>query len=206
LFHTRSVHEVSIEARKRILQGSGASRRLRRQKRVPAIVYGGAAGPQLIDIDHNEILLNLRKEAFHASVLTLNIDGVAESVVLRDSQRHPWKPLVLHCDFQRVDGCMPSTSACRCTSSTPTSRRASRSAAATSHTHNDIEVSCLPQDLPAYIEVDLQNLEAGHSIHASELIFPAGVKPVVHGDDYVVVSIPAKKAAAEADEGEAAAG
>lgn len=199
--------KFQVEARKRILQGSGASRRLRRQKRVPAIVYGGAAGPQLIDIDHNEILLNLGKEAFHASVLTLNIDGVAESVVLRDSQRHPWKPLILHCDFQRVDAVhvihqrVPLHFI-----NADIAPGVKISGGNVSHTHNDIEVSCLPQDLPAYIEVDLQNLEAGHSIHASELIFPAGVTPVVHGDDYVVVSIPAKKAAAEADEGEAAAG
>jgi large subunit ribosomal protein L25 len=198
--------KFQVEARKRTLQGSGASRRLRRQKRVPAIVYGGAAGPQLIDIDHNEILLNLGKEAFHASVLTLNIDGVAESVVLRDSQRHPWKPLILHCDFQRVDAQhaihqrVPLHFI-----NADIAPGVKISGGNVSHTHNDIEVSCLPQDLPAYIEVDLQNLEAGHSIHASELVFPAGVKPVVHGDDYVVVSIPAKKAAAEAGEGEAAA-
>jgi large subunit ribosomal protein L25 len=199
--------KFQVEARKRILQGSGASRRLRRQERVPAIVYGGAAGPQLIDIDHNEILLNLGKEAFHASVLTLNIDGVVESVVLRDSQRHPWKPLILHCDFQRVDAVhaihqrVPLHFI-----NADIAPGVKISGGNVSHTHNDIEVSCLPQDLPAYIEVDLQNLEAGHSIHASELIFPAGVKPVVHGDDYVVVSIPAKKAAAETGEGEAAAG
>jgi large subunit ribosomal protein L25 len=198
--------KFQVEARKRTLQGSGASRRLRREKRVPAIVYGGAAGPQLIDIDHNEILLNLGKEAFHASVLTLNIDGVAESVVLRDSQRHPWKPLILHCDFQRVDAQhaihqrVPLHFI-----NADIAPGVKISGGNVSHTHNDIEVSCLPQDLPAYIEVDLQNLEAGHSIHASELVFPAGVKPVVHGDDYVVVSIPAKKAAAEAGEGEAAA-
>ncbi len=199
--------KFQVEARKRTLQGSGASRRLRRQKRVPAIVYGGAAGPQAIDIDHNEILLNLGKEAFHASVLTLNIDGVAESVVLRDSQRHPWKPLILHCDFQRVDAQhaihqrVPLHFI-----NADIAPGVKISGGNVSHTHNDIEVSCLPQDLPAYIEVDLQNLEAGHSIHASELVFPAGVKPVVHGDDYVVVSIPAKKAPAEVEEGEAAAG
>jgi large subunit ribosomal protein L25 len=145
------------------------------QKRVPAIVYGGAAGPQLIDIDHNEILLNLGKEAFHASVLTLNIDGVAESVVLRDSQRHPWKPLILHCDFQRVDAVhaihqrVPLHFI-----NADIAPGVKISGGNVSHTHNDIEVSCLPQDLPAYIEVDLKDLEAGHAIHASELVFPAG--------------------------------
>ncbi|MEF8698267.1 MAG: 50S ribosomal protein L25/general stress protein Ctc [Candidatus Accumulibacter sp. UW26] len=197
--------KFEIEARKRTLQGSGASRRLRRQNRVPAIVYGSAAEPQLIDIDHNQILLNLGKEAFHASVLTLVIDGVAESVVLRDSQRHPWKPLILHCDFQRVDAVhaihqrVPLHFI-----NTDIAPGVKISGGSVSHTHNDIEVSCLPQDLPAYIEVDLKDLEAGQSIHSSDLVFPAGVTPVTHGDDYVVVSITAKKATDDA-EGEATA-
>ena len=194
--------KYEIEARKRTLQGSGASRRLRRAQRVPAIIYGGSAAPLLIDLDHNEILLNLRKEAFHASVLTLNVDGARQSVVLRDSQMHPWKPLVLHCDFQRVDtehaihqrvplhfinaDIAPGVKV---------------SGGNVAHILSDIEVSCLPQDLPAYIEVDLKNLESGHSIHVSELTFPAGVKPVGHADeDHVVASIPAKKGGAEADE------
>jgi large subunit ribosomal protein L25 len=194
-----------VKAHKRTLQGSGASRRLRRQNRVPAIVYGSAAEPQLIDIDHNEILLNLGKEAFHASVLTLLIDGVAESVVLRDSQRHPWKPLILHCDFQRVDAVHAIHQRVPLhfinADIAPGVKIAGGNV---SHTHNDIEVSCLPQDLPAYIEVDLKDLEAGQSIHASDLVFPAGVTPAVHGDDYVVVSITAKKVA-DAAEGEATA-
>ncbi len=197
--------KFQIEANKRTLQGSGASRRLRRANRVPAIVYGGAAAPELIDIDHNEILLNLRKEAFHSSVLTLKIDGVAQSVVLRDSQSHPWKPLVLHCDFQRVD----ATHAIHQRiplhfvndELAPGVKIGGGSVA---HIINDIEVTCLPQDLPAYIEVDLQNLEAGHSIHISELAFPAGVSPVVHGDDQVVVTIMVKRA--DADEDAAAEG
>ena len=200
--------KFEIEARKRTLQGSGASRRLRHQKRVPAIVYGGSAAPQLIDIDHNDILLNLRKEAFHASVLTLNIEGAIESVVLRDTQRHPWKPLVLHVDFQRVDAVhaihqrVPLHFI-----NADIAPGVKISGGNVAHVHNDVEVSCLPQDLPSYIEVDLKDLEAGHSIHASELVFPPGVSPVVHGEDYVVVSIPAKKAGSGSDvaEGEAAA-
>ncbi len=200
--------KFQLEARKRTLQGSGASRRLRRANRVPAIVYGGSAEPMLIDLDHNQILLSLRKEAFHSSVLTLSIDGATQSVVLRDSQMHPWKPLVQHCDFQRVDAShlihqrvpLHFINA----EIAPGVKIAGGNVA---HIQNDVEVSCLPQDLPAYIEVDLKDLEAGHSIHASELVFPAGVTPVVHGDDYVVVSIPAKKAVADAEaaEGEAAA-
>ncbi|MBP6708718.1 MAG: 50S ribosomal protein L25/general stress protein Ctc [Candidatus Accumulibacter sp.] len=201
--------KFQIEARKRTLQGSGASRRLRRTHRVPAIIYGGAAAPQLIDLDHNETLLNLQKEAFHSSVLTLNIEGVTESVVLRDSQRHPWKPLILHCDFQRVDAGHAIHQRVPLhfinADIAPGVKIAGGNVA---HAHNDVEVSCLPQDLPAFIEVDLKDLESGHSIHASELVFPPGVTPVLHGDDYVLVSIPARKGGGEADEaaGEAAAG
>ena len=198
-----------LHARKRTLQGSGASRRLRREKRVPAIVYGGSAAPLLIDLDHNEILLNLRKEAFHASVLTLDVDGATQSVVLRDSQMHPWKPLVLHCDFQRVDATHAIHQRVPLhfvnADIAPGVKIGGGNVA---HILNDIEVTCLPQDLPAYIEVDLKNLESGHALHVSELVFPAGVKPVTHGDeDPVVASIPARKGGAETDaaEGEAAA-
>jgi len=196
-----------IQARKRQVQGSGASRRLRREHRVPAIVYGGASAPLLIDIDHNDILLNLAKEAFHSSVLTLKVDGVAQSVVLRDSQMHPWKRQVLHCDFQRVDAThaihqrVPLHFV-----NAEIAPGVKIGGGAVSHILNEIDVICLPQDLPPFIEVDLKDLQAGHALHVSELVFPAGVKPVVHGDeDPVVASIPAKKGGAAAEGGEAAA-
>ncbi|QKS30116.1 MAG: 50S ribosomal protein L25 [Accumulibacter sp.] len=199
--------KFQIEARKRTLQGSGASRRLRRQGRVPAIIYGGPRPPELIDIDHNQALLNHAKEAFHSSVLTLLVDGVAESVVLRDSQVHPWKPVILHVDFQRVDAehvihqRIPLHFI-----NAEIAPGVKLSGGNVSHVHNEIEVSCLPQDLPAYIEVDLKDLESGHAIHASEVVLPTGVKLVLHGDDYVVVSIPAKRSSAEGEDGEAATG
>jgi large subunit ribosomal protein L25 len=199
-----------LEARQRTLQGSGASRRLRRANRVPAIVYGGSAAPLLIDLDHNEILLNLRKEAFHASVLTLKVDGRVQSVVLRDSQMHPWKPLVLHCDFQRVDAehaihqRVPLHFI-----NAEIAPGVKIGGGKVSHALNDLEVVCLPQDLPAYIEVDLKDLDSGHALHVSQLVFPAGVKALVHGDeDPVVASIPARRSGGEdeeAAEGEAAA-
>ncbi len=193
-----------IEASKRNVQGSGASRRLRRANRVPAIVYGGSAAPELIEIDHNQILLNLRKEAFHSSVLTLKIDGVGQSVVLRDSQMHPWKPLVQHCDFQRVD----ATHAIHQRIplhfiNDEIAPGVKIGGGQVAHILNDIEINCLPQDLPLFIEVDLQNLEAGHSIHVSELVFPAGVTPIVHGEDQVVVSILVKRGEDVEEEGEA---
>lgn len=198
--------KFELNAQKRTLQGSGASRRLRRANKVPAVVYGGTATPMSIELDHNQILLSLRKEAFHSSVLTLNIDGANESVLLRDAQVHPYKALVLHCDFQRVD----TTHAIH--QKVPlhfinadSAPGVKLSGGSISHVLNEIEVTCLPQDLPAFIEVDLKDLAVGHSIHVSQLCFPAGVKPLVHGDDGVVAMIQAKKgAAADAAEGDAA--
>jgi large subunit ribosomal protein L25 len=199
--------KFELNAQKRTLQGTGASRRLRHAHKVPAIVYGGTAAPVSIQLEHNQILLSLKKEAFHSSVLTLNIDGVTESVLLRDSQVHPYKALVLHCDFQRVD----TTHAVH--QKVPLhfinadlAPGVKLSGGNVSHVMGDIEVSCLPQDLPAFIEVDLQNLQVGQSIHVSQLSFPAGVKPVVHGDDNVVAAIALKKGGGEATgEGETAA-
>ena len=202
--------KFELNAYKRELQGSGASRRLRRANKVPGIIYGGAAAPALIELDHNDLLLALRKEAFHSSVLSLKIDGKVETVLLRDSQMHPYKPLVLHVDFLRVD----ATHAIH--QKVPLHFVNADIAAGVkvgggvvSHAMNEIDVSCLPQDLPAFIEVDLKDLAAGQTMHVSQLTYPKGVKPVVHGDDDpVVVAITVKKAAAEEGaegEGEAAA-
>lgn len=199
--------KFELNAQKRTVQGSGASRRLRRANLVPAIVYGGTAAPLAIELDHNQILLSLRKEAFHSSVLTLIVDGAAEPVLLRDAQVHPYKPLVLHVDFQRVDANQ------KIHQKVPLhfinadlAPGVKLSGGNVSHVLNEIEVACLPKDLPEFIEVDLQNLAAGQSIHVSQLVFPAGVAPLTHGDDGVVALIQQKKGAAAATtEGEAAA-
>ena len=195
--------KFEIEARERTLQGSGASRRLRRENRVPAIVYGGTRKPLMIDIDHNEILLNLRKEGFRSSVLTLRLDGKSQQALLRDAQVHPWKPLVLHCDFLRVD----ATHAIH--QRIPLhflngdiAPGVKLEGGAVAPALNDIEVSCLPQHLPAFIEVDLKDLALGDTIHVYELVFPDKVAPVVTGDDLVVVSIIAPKVVEEEAEGE----
>jgi large subunit ribosomal protein L25 len=197
--------KFELNASKRELQGSGASRRLRRANKVPGIIYGGTAAPALIELDHNDILLALRKEAFHASVLTIKLDGAVESVLLRDSQMHPYKPLVLHVDFLRVD----TTHAIH--QKVPLHFINADIAVGVkiggglvSHAMNEIDVTCLPQDLPAFIEVDLKDLDGGQTLHVSQLSYPKGVKPVAHGDDDpVVVAITVKKAAAA--EGEEAA-
>jgi large subunit ribosomal protein L25 len=190
--------KFELNAYKRELQGSGASRRLRRANKVPGIIYGGAAAPALIELDHNDLLLALRKEAFHSSVLSLKIDGKVETVLLRDSQMHPYKPLVLHVDFLRVD----ATHAIH--QKVPLhfvnadiAVGVKLDGGVVSHAMNEIDVACLPQDLPAFIEVDLKDLKGGQTLHVSQLSYPKGVKPVMHGeDDPVVVAITVKKAAA----------
>ena len=197
--------KFELNAQTRSLQGSGASRRLRRANKVPGIVYGGEAAPVMIELDHNELLHALRKEAFHSSMIGLKIDGVEQSVLLRDAQMHPYKALVQHIDFLRVDAShaihqkvplhFVNGDAC------PGVKLAG-GAVATAMVK--VDVTCLPQDLPAFIEVDLKDMQGGQTIHVSQIAYPKGVKPVMHGgDDPVVVSIAVKKAA-EAAEGEEA--
>ena len=199
--------KFELNAQARTLQGSGASRRLRRANKVPGIIYGGSAAPEMIEIPHNDLLLALRKEAFHSSVISINLAGKAQTVLLRDAQMHAYKPLVLHVDFQRVD----ATHAVH--QKVPLhfinadlAPGVKLGGGTVSHAMNDIDVTCLPQDLPAFIEVDLKELQAGQTLHVSQLVFPQGVKPIMHGsDDPVVVAITAKRAAAaEGEEGEAA--
>ncbi len=200
--------QFELNVSKRTLQGSGASRRLRRAAKVPGIIYGGAAGAVMIEVPHNDLLLALRKEAFHSSVVTLKIEGATETVLLRDAQMHPYKPLVLHVDFLRVD----TTHAIH--QKVPLhfvnadqAPGVKLSGGAVTHAMNEIDVTCLPQDLPSFIEVDLKDLTAGQTLHVSQLSFPKGVKPIVHGnEDLLVVTISVKKAAAaEGDEAAAPA-
>lgn len=199
--------QFELNAQARALQGSGASRRLRRADKVPGIVYGGSAAAEMIELDHNELLLALRKEAFHSSVISLKLGGKVQTVLLRDAQMHAYRPLVLHVDFQRVD----ATHAVH--QKVPlhfinadAAPGVKLSGGTVSHAMNEVDVTCLPQDLPAFIEVDLKDMKAGQTLHVSQLVYPQGVKPVMHGsDDPVVVAITAKKAAAEEGaEGEAA--
>ena len=199
--------KFELNVNKRTQQGSGASRRLRRANMVPGIIYGGNVEPTLIEIPHNDLLLALRKQGFHSTLITLKVGSETESVLLRDSQMHPYKPLVLHVDFMRVD-------TTRVVHQKVPLHFINADIAAgvkiggglVSHAMNEIDVTCLPQDLPAFIEVDLKDLKGGQTIHVSQLSFPANVKPVLHGsDDPLVVTITLKRVAAEAEEDEAAA-
>ncbi|SDG54755.1 50S ribosomal protein L25/general stress protein Ctc [Propionivibrio dicarboxylicus] len=198
--------QFELNANTRTLQGSGASRRLRRAAKVPGIVYGGTAGATMIELDHNDLLLSLRKEAFHSSVITLKLEGANETVLLRDAQMHPYKALVLHVDFQRIDATHAIHQKVPLHFINAEMAPGVKMAGGTvSHAMNEIDVTCLPQDLPSFIEVDLKDLAGGQSLHVSQLTFPNGVKPVTHGsDDPVVVAITVKKAAAAEGEEEAA--
>ncbi|MDD5295319.1 MAG: 50S ribosomal protein L25/general stress protein Ctc [Rhodocyclaceae bacterium] len=198
--------QIEVKATKRELQGSGASRRLRRAGRVPGIVYGGETQPAVIELDHNDLYHALQKEAFHASVLTLDLDGARESVVLRDVQWHGYRPLVLHIDFQRVDAThkihvkVPLHFV-----NADIAPGVKLSGGNVNHVMTEVDVTCLPANLPEFLEVDLKDLGTGESIHLTQIKYPEGVEPVQHkGEDPVVVAISVPRGGA-AEGGEEAA-
>ena len=191
---------MKVVAFNRTLQGTGASRRLRKAGQTPGIIYGGTAAPQLIALDGNALFHALKKEAFHGSVLDLEVEGQTQQVLLRDFQMHAYKQLVLHADFQRVDASQPiHTKVTLHFVNAETSPAVKLSGAVISHVLNELDVSCLPGQLPEFIEVDLGNLEAGQSIHTGDLKLPAGVTVVSQQNLTVVTSsIPRGAASAEA--------
>ena len=198
--------KIEISATSRKAQGTGASRRLRKTGRVPGIVYGERE-PTLIDVDHNNLFHSLRKETFHASVLTLELDGKKEQVLLRDFQMHPFRQQVQHIDFQRVDKNkkihmkvpLHFLNAETCPG-------VKESGGIVSHVKNDLSIACLPDDLPEFIEVDLSSLSLSHSIHVSDIKLPKGVEVAGHGrvGEAVVATVQIPRGAVEA-EAEAAA-
>lgn len=197
---------MKFNATSRSVQGSSASRRLRRAGRVPAIVYGGEAQPLNIELDHNEIYHALRKEAFHASILDMDLEGKTQPVLLRAVQWHPYKQQVLHVDFQRVSASQ------RIHTKVPVhfingenSPAVKIGGAIISHVATELDVSCLPADLPAAIEVDLANLEVGASVHLADITLPKGVTAVVHGDENPVLALAMVTAASKADDADDAA-
>jgi large subunit ribosomal protein L25 len=194
---------MKVVAFARTQQGTGASRRLRNAGQTPGIIYGGAGTPELIAVDGNALYHALKKEAFHGSVLDLELDGQAQQVLLRDFQMHAYKQLVLHVDFQRVDASQKlHTKVALHFVNADVSPAVKLSGAIVSHVLNELEVSCLPGQLPEFITVDLSTLEAGQSIHVSQLTLPEGVTVVAHGQDQTVAtsSIPRGAATAEAAE------
>lgn len=178
---------MKISVSKRDVQGTGSSRRLRNAGRTPGIVYGsnGQAGSDTIvylELDHNELFHALKKERFHSSVLELDLAGQSEQVLLRDFQMHAFKPLVLHVDFQRVDPAKKiHMKIALHFKNAEISPAVKQHGGKITHVLNEIEVSCLPKDLPEFVEVDLGKLDAGQNLHVSDLVLPEGVSAVVHG-------------------------
>lgn len=173
---------MQFVAFERAKQGTGASRRLRNTGRTPGIVFGGTATPATIELDHNALWHALKKEAFHASILDMELGGKVEKVLLRDVQYHPFKPLVLHVDFQRVD------EKTRLHKKVPlhfvgaeNSPAVKNDKCLVNHVMTDIEIECLAMQLPEFIEVDLSAVEKGATLHTGDIQLPKGVKIVTHG-------------------------
>jgi len=175
---------IEIVAQSRKQQGTGASRRLRLAEKVPGIVYGGKKPSVTIEIEHNGLFHQLRSEKFHASILTLKLDGASEQVLLRAVNMHPWKLQVQHIDFQRVSADekihmkVPLHFV-----NAEISPAVKVSAGIVSHVMNELDIRCLPADLPEFVEVDLSEMVVGHSIHVRDLKLPKGVELVLKGTE-----------------------
>ncbi len=194
---------MEIEVTKRTVQGTGASRRLRHNGRVPGILYGAGKDALAIELDHNELFHKLRQESFHASVLNLKLDGEVLPALLRDVQMHPFRAIVLHVDFQRVDvNRKIHMKVPLHFINADISPGVKLSGANISHILNEVEVLCLPADLPEFIEVDLKDLTVGHSLHLSDITAPAGIEfaAVVKGDNPPVAAAVLPRAARVEDE------
>jgi len=200
------VEVFDINASLRDVQGKGASRRLRRAGQVPGVVYGGGKDPVNIQFQHNDLYLHTQHEAFYSHILNLVVDGDSQRVILRDMQRHPFKPSISHIDFQRVNESEALTMNIplhfineeECVG-------VKTGGGIISHLMTELEISCLPKDLPEYIEVDVLELEIGSAIHLSDLKIPRGVEiaALMHGGDDAqpVVSVHAPRVEVEIEEG-----
>ena len=194
--------DFTLDAESRSDLGKGASRRLRRTGRVPAIVYGAGSEPENISLEHNKVMHDLENEAFYSHVLTLNVSGNQQKVILRDLQRHPAKPIIMHMDFMRVSDDQElhihvplhfiGEDVCH---------GVKMEGGQISHQMIEVEVTCLPADIPEFIEVDVTELHIGDSIHLSEMKLPKGIAltALSHGEghDQQVVNVHATKVAVE---------
>jgi large subunit ribosomal protein L25 len=197
---------IELNANTREAQGTGASRRLRRASQVPAIIYGGTEPALPITLDHNEIFHALRKEAFHASLLTINVGGKKESVLLRDTQMHAYRQQVMHVDFQRVDLTHElHTKVPLHFVNAEQAPGVKMQGGVVSHVMNELDIKCLPTSLPEFLEVDLSALSVGMSVHVSQIPLPAGVEVITHGDPVVATLTLPRGAKADADADAAAA-
>ena len=196
-------NEFALDAEARSDAGKGASRRLRRENKVPGIIYGGGSEPQQISVQLKELVKALENEAFYSHILTLNLGGKSQQAVLRDLQRHPSKGVPIHADFLRVDKTHKITmnvplhfiNEAKCVG-------VKQDGGEIQHNASEVEISCLPQDLPEYIEVDMADVAMDQIVHLSDLVVPKGVELIqlAHDHDVPVASVHAKKAAPAEDE------
>ena len=194
--------KIEIKAEPRSVQGTGASRRLRRESKVPGVLYGAGKDALAIQLDHKDLWFKLKAEAFHASVLDMEVGSEKSQVLLRDYQMHPFKMQILHADFQRVDANkkihmkVPLHFV-----NAEISPGVKGAGGIAQHVMNDLEISCLPKDLPEFIVVDLKDLQAGHSLHLSSLTLPPGVEAVfTKGEDPTVATIVIPRVKTEEEE------
>jgi large subunit ribosomal protein L25 len=199
----------NLDASVRTDLGKGASRRLRREDKLPGIIYGGEEAPVSITLAHNKVFQASEFEAFYSHVLTLNVDGKATEVLVKDMQRHPFKPKITHIDFQRVVAGQAVHTNVPVHFINEEKSAAVKAGGVAEHHLTEIEVTCQPKDLPEFIEVDMAGVEMGQTLHLSDLTLPAGVSSVElakndEAHDLAVVTVkPAKGAAAEDSEEEA---
>lgn len=200
-----------LDASVRTDLGKGASRRLRREDKLPGIIYGGEEAPVSITLDHNKVNNSADFEAFYSHVLEINLDGKVVEVLVKDMQRHPFKPKITHIDFQRVIAGQDVHTNVPLHFVNEESSAAVKAGGIAEHHVTEIEVTCLPKNLPEFIEVDMAGVEMGQTLHLSDLTLPAGVASVElakndEAHDLAVVTVkPAPKAAEAEEDGEEAA-
>ena len=199
-----------LEAESRSDMGKGASRRLRRDGKVPAVIYGGDKEPQSITLVHSEIQKRLDHEAFYSHILTVNVDGAPNKAVLRDMQRHPAKAIIMHMDFQRVDEGKPIRVHVPLHFIGEDVAPGAKAGGLITHELIEVALDVLPRHLPEFIEVDVSGLESGESLHLSDLPLPESGSLVElargEGHDLPVVSIHVRRGGGEAELGEEAEG
>ena len=195
--------KIELTAFPRSVQGTGASRRLRTGGKVPGIVYGADKPAVAIELDHQALYRHLKMEAFHASILDMTLEGAKQQVLLRDVQMHPFRQLVLHVDFQRVDKNkkihmkVPLHFV-----NAEIAPGVKLGGGVINHVFNEVDIHCLPDDLPEFITVDLSKLELGHSMHINEVPMPKGVEPIARlkKDNPAIVTVQVPRAAVVEEE------
>ncbi len=199
--------QIEVNAQKRTKQGTGASRRLRREGKTPGIVYGGKQPAVVLELNHNALYHQLRQEAFHASVLTLNLDGAKEQVLLRAVNMHPFRPEVQHIDFQRVMADVKIQMRVPLHFiNAELSPGVKVAGGLVSHVMSELEIRCLPADLPEFIVVDLKDMELGQTVNVRDVQFPKGVEAVLRaGENPPVAVVQIPRAIVAEEEAEAAA-